>query len=172
MDGDIFHRFTGTSLGGIPMAQYWVELIAWEAILNDHPDLTGIVELGTWHGALSLYFDMQARARGWHFSTYDIIVPEREIPNFIRCDIYREADTLGELFGGYGPIALFCDGGNKPRELRTFPPFLSEGSIVAVHDWGTETMPKDVPDFLEPIHEGYIAGLGSVTRWFQMREGS
>jgi hypothetical protein len=165
----MFHRFEDTSLGGIAMAQYWVELIVWEGILNSTPGLTGIVELGTWKGGFSLYLDMQARARGLSFRSYDILKPDHEIPGFIQKDIYRYADDLKREFSALGPIVLFCDGGNKPRELRTFPPCLAEGSLVAVHDWGTETLPGDVPDFLEPIHEEYLDNMGSVTRWFTLK---
>lgn len=150
------------------MAQYWVELIAWEGVLNSSPQLRGIVELGTFEGGFSFYLDMQARARGWQvFRTFDIKPPERQVPGFIKLDIYRYQSDLGRTLAAFGPIALFCDGGNKPRELRTFPPYLAEGSIVAVHDWGTETLPGDVPDTLEPIFEEYAEGLGSVTRWFK-----
>lgn len=169
--GNIFHSFEATSIGGVPCAQYWVDLITWEGVLNSNPQVRRIVELGTFKGGFSYYLDMQSRARGFdEFQTYDVIVPERDIPGFVHSDIYRYAEELGNLFHSYGPIALFCDGGNKPRELHTFPPYLAQGSIVAVHDWGTETLPKDVPEFMEPIYEDYLDRLGSVTRWFRYRE--
>lgn len=171
-DGDLFHSFDATSLGGVPVAQYWVDLVTWEGVLNDNPQLDAIVELGTWQGGFSYYLDMQARARGLGFHTYDVIQPERDIPGFIHSDIYRHHKSLGEFFHTLGKIALFCDGGNKPRELATFPPYLRAGSIVAVHDWGTETLPKDVPDFLEPLYSEYLENLGSVTRWFRMKEAA
>ena len=168
---DFFHSFTATSIGGIACAQYWVDLATWEGVLNANPQVNGIVELGTFKGGFSYYLEMQSRARGYRwFITYDVNVPEREIPGFSKMDIYREADTIGNYLGACGPIALFCDGGNKPRELRTFPPMCHPESIFAVHDWGTEMLPADVPDFLEPIYEDYLDRLGSVTRWFRMRE--
>jgi hypothetical protein len=174
LPGDFFHSFAATSIGGLPCAQYWVDLVTWEGVLNARqqvdPPLRAIVELGTFKGGFSYYLDMQARARGLEFHTYDVTKPEHDIPGFLPLDIYRYADDLGNFLTTLGPTALFCDGGNKPRELRTFPPYLAAGSIFAVHDWGTEMLSKDVPDFLEPIYEPYLDRLGSVTRWFKMKE--
>ena len=35
-------------------AQYWVEFILWESLLNER-DYNAIIELGTWEGGFSLY---------------------------------------------------------------------------------------------------------------------
>ena len=169
---DFFHSFAATSIGGLPCAQYWVDLATWEGVLNANPQVTRIVELGTFKGGFSWYLDMQARARGIRFHTYDITAPDREVPHFEKLDIYRYSEDLARWLAGIGPVALFCDGGNKPRELQTFPRACASGSIFAAHDWGTETLPKDVPDFLEPIYEDYLDRLGSVTRWFKMKEAA
>jgi hypothetical protein len=139
--------------------------MVWELVLNNNEQIRGIVELGTYQGGFSWFLDAQARARGIDFRTYDIIVPDVEPPGFTKLDFYRYPERV-ELDG---PIALLCDGGNKPRELKTFPPMCPEGSVILVHDWGTETLASDVPDFLEELYGDFCDSVGSVTRIFKMK---
>jgi hypothetical protein len=172
MSADAFHDFKACSFGGVTCAQYWVDFMLWESILNTNPHLLGIIELGTWEGGFSRYLYAQAQARSIKFATYDVVVPQLSVapPFFVQLDIYRypeRIEQVGKVMGG--PVALFCDGGNKPRELRTFPPLMPEGSIIVVHDWGTETMPTDVPDFLEELYGQYCDEIGSMSRVFRMR---
>lgn len=164
-----WHSMRDTSFGGVPMAQVWADLVLWEALLNENPDLHLIVEIGTWQGGFSLWLNAQARARGMDFITYDAIRPERTIPGFHRVDVFANEEHIAdEAFDE--PLILFCDGGNKPRELRTFPPYLQDPrSIVVVHDWGTETHPADVPDTLEEIYGDFCDELGSISRVFRVR---
>lgn len=168
----VCNSFKHVSFGGIPMAQYLADFLLWEALLNENPQLQGIVELGTWEGGFSWVLWAQTQARGLEFLTVDVKRPDREPPNFEQIDIYRFSGELAQRFKAMGPIALFCDGGNKPRELRTFPPDLAEGSVVVVHDWGSETLPKDVPDFLEEMYGEYCDRIGSASRVFKMRDPS
>lgn len=152
------------------MAQYLSDWLLWEAVLNSNPQLRGIVELGTWQGGFSRYLHAQAQARGMDFVTFDVQDPDVPAPNFEKLDIYRYAEDLCQRFSAMGPIALFCDGGNKPRELKIFPPALAAGSVILVHDWGTETFLNDVPGFLEEIDGDFCDEIGSATRVFKMKE--
>lgn len=146
--------------------------MVWELVLNNNPQIKGIVELGTYQGGFSWVLDAQARARGIEFRTYDIIQPDVEPPGFTKLDFYRYPERV--WWGGKAddPIALFCDGGNKPRELRAFPQMCPEGSVFLVHDWGTETLPEHVPDFLEEIHGEFCDDIRSATRVFKMKEAA
>lgn len=174
---DLLHDMSVTSFGGVSCAQTWADFIVWEAILNSEHrrGLKRIVELGTWTGGFSLYLYAQATARQMGFLTMDSVLPAdlglsvpKWIPGFVRCDIWKMKDELRLSLGHGGePIVLFCDNGNKPRELKEFAGAVSPGSLVAVHDWGTEVGPDDVPDFLVPIHEEYLDSMGSITRWFE-----
>lgn len=157
------------SFGGQPLAQYLCDFMVWELVLNNNPQVKGIVELGTYKGGFSWFLDAQARARGISFDTYDILLPDVEPPGFTQLDIYRHPDKV-YLGGPDAPVALFCDGGNKPRELRVFPPLCPPGSVFLVHDWGTETLETDVPDFLEELYGEFCDSIGSVTRVFRMKE--
>lgn len=166
-----FHTFHTGSFGGQTCAQYWTDFLLWEMVLNSNPQLQAIVELGTWEGGFSWYLWAQSQARGMRsFKTYDVVKPQREPPGFERLDIYRHAEVVAVHLASLDcPTVLLCDGGNKPRELKTFPPYLSADSIVVVHDWGTETLAADVPDFLEELYGDLCDQLGSISRVFRMK---
>lgn len=149
------------------MAQYFVDLYLWEALLNSNPQLRGIVEIGTWHGGMSRYLYAQAEARGLFFATFDSMVPESPPPCFEKTDVFRYPFKVVEA-AGEDPVALFCDGGNKPRELKTFAPLMPEGSIIIVHDWGKETLASDVPVYVEEIYGDFCDEIGSASRVFRM----
>lgn len=185
-DHDKWRSFRDTSFGGVPMAQYWVDLFLWEAVLNSHP-VKGIVEIGTWKGGLSGWLWAQADIRGIYFETFDVVVPEifkgqydRDYEgtqvrhSFTKKDVYRHPESVRRALRDaerQGPAILFCDGGNKPRELEMFPPFLRQPeSLVFVHDWGTETLRSDVPDNLVEVYGDFCDELGSVTRIFKVKQ--
>ena len=156
------------SFGGIPAAQVVQDYYLWEWLLNDNPQLRGIVELGTWEGGFAIYLAAQARWRGLAFRTYDIRPPEHEIPGFIQLDIFREAEQVGGYLRALDPVVVLCDGGNKARELKTFHPYLSEQSLLVVHDWGTEIQPEEVPDGLTMLHGDLYERYGSMSRVFRV----
>ena len=156
------------SFAGIQAGQILADYYLWEAILNEVPDANGIVELGTYQGGFSLYLAAQAEARGMFFRTYDVIEPERDIPGFVRLDIFAGADAVSEHLGRKDPVILFCDGGNKPRELRTFSRGLSSRSRILVHDWGTEMLATDVPGNVREIYGGFCDQIGSMTHVFEV----
>lgn len=160
------------SFGGETCAQLWVDFYLWEVVLNDNPSVKGIVEIGTWRGGFTHYLHAQATVRGYrNFKSYDVIEPLRDdIPGFEKLDVYRHAGRVqGFLSTLDAPVALFCDGGNKPRELETFPLSCPKHSIIAVHDWGTETLPEHVPHFLEEKYGDLCDTVGSMTRFFTVR---
>ena len=54
-----------------------------------------------------------------------------------------------------GPALIYCDGGNKPTEFKSYAPILRKGDYIAAHDWDyggyqrAEIRPSDV----EPVAE-------------------
>jgi hypothetical protein len=169
---DRFHRMTETSFGGVPMAQQWADLYLWEAVLNSRPQLEAIFEIGTWQGGFSWWLWGQSMARDIFFQTFDAIQPEREVPWFMRLDVFADAEFLGKRFRAFEPCVVFCDGGNKPRELRTFASELRDHrSLLLVHDWGTEMLPEDVPDTVEMVYGEFCEEIGAITRVFRLKDG-
>lgn len=175
---DRFHTFAGVSFCGVPCAQYHADFYVWEGILNERagtgqtrfPRLQSIVELGTFQGGFSLYLAAQAAGRGLIFRTYDVVTPERQVPGFVQLDVFAKAEAVGEHLRRHQPLILFCDGGNKPREFRTFSPYLDETSVVAVHDYGDEFLASDVPEGWEMIQRDFCEDLGSATRFYERAE--
>ena len=177
---DRWHGMRDTSFAGITMAQTWDDLILWEAILNTASEygLAGIMEIGTWKGGLSGWLWAQAQIRDLKFVTYDASVPE--LPealsdSFRRVDVFSKQGkkAVGEWIAWCektGPMILFCDGGNKPRELKELTPMLKHpSSLVVVHDWGTETNPEDVPEWLEEMWGAHCDEVGSMSRVFKVK---
>ena len=102
------------------------------------------------------------------FRTYDVKAPEHRVPGFVCVDIYALAGEVGEHLRRHDPVIVFCDGGNKPRELRTFSRYVTPESTLVVHDWEVEMLPSDVPDNVEMIHEDLCLDLGSACRVFRV----
>lgn len=156
------------SFAGIAASQVIQDYYLWEYVLNDNPQLRGIVELGTWEGGFSCYLAAQAGFRGLSFRTYDVIAPGREIPGFFQLDIFREAEAIGEYLRRESPVILLCDGGNKAREMKVFSPFLTPESRMIVHDWGTEVDQANVPANVEMLYEDLFVRYQSLSRVFRV----
>lgn len=156
------------SFGGVPCAQIWIDLILWENVLNSQSQVKGIVEIGTWKGGFSLFLAAQAHARGIGFRTYDVEFPEAAIvPYFEKLDVWANPDRVRQALTFWDPVLLFCDGGNKPREIQTFAPMCPPDSVFIVHDWGTEMQPVDVPNGLVEMYGSWCDTVGSMTRVFK-----
>ncbi|MFI5421729.1 MAG: hypothetical protein ACHQ1H_12240 [Nitrososphaerales archaeon] len=137
-------RQIGT-LFGRPIAQYWEDLELWERVLNDYPDMKWIVELGTWEGGMSFYLYGQAYARKMFFSTIDIKDPEKLVPLFVNYNVH-DGFPKHITYPIKYPGILFCDNGDKPEEVKMYSQIVNPESIIAVHDWGTEFIPNDIPN--------------------------
>jgi len=153
----------------VPVAQYWAEFVLWEGLLNERV-YDYIIELGTMEGGFSLYLAAQAQFRGVGFRTYDVHVPKRQIPGFVQIDIFAGAEEIGEHMRRHDPVIAFCDGGNKPRELKTFSRYVTPESTLVVHDWGSEMLSSDIPDNVEMTHENWCLELGSASRVFKVKD--
>lgn len=131
---------------GQPTLQRWTDLILWELVLNDRPDLRGILELGTWQGGMSSYLQTQATRRGMRFATIDVEPPPRPPIGFVCFDL--TAPTARSVVRSLlpKPGVLFCDNGDKPREVREFCRLLERGELLVVHDWDREIGDQDVED--------------------------
>lgn len=165
-----FTEFGGVSFGGVVMAQIWADMIVWELLLNVRK-FKAIFELGSYEGGFSWWLWAQTQARGgMKFFTYDAVVPSHPTPCFEKRDIFADAERLGELMRAYEPCVVFCDNGNKPREMAIFSKELrSSESVLVVHDWGTEFLPEDVPDGVEMIYREFCEEIDSMSRLFKLK---
>ena len=63
-----------------------------------------------------------------------------------------------------GPVYIFCDGGNKPKELLTFSKLMRRGDIISVHDW-TEDQSGEITDRDIAKLGDEFAPLDEAWRW-------
>jgi hypothetical protein len=141
----------GCTFLGTNCSQAWADFQLWEKLLNAHPELRSIVELGTGEAGFSRYLHIQAEARGLDFATFDLVrMDDHRQPGFRRLDIFAEpAEVIACL---HSPGVLFCDNGDKPREVALFAPLLQPGDLLVVHDFGTEFWPRHIPDCMKRVH--------------------
>ena len=158
------------SFGGIPAAQRIQDYYLWEVVLNENPQLRGIVELGTWEGGFACYLAAQARSRKIWFRTYDVRPPEHDIPGFVQLDVFRKAEEVGRLLREWEPVIVLCDGGNKPREVQTFSRHLGPESLLVAHDWGMEISIREIPDNVEMVYGDLCESINSLSRVFRVRD--
>ena len=172
---------TKMTLFGVTIQQTWPDLWLWEKLLNEHPEIRTIVEIGTKHGGLSNYLLCQAIQRAQRLMTFDI---EAYQPNRLARRLGLIDDfLLGDVFENDGavlkgllandtahPLVLLCDGGQKEREFQMFVPCLRPGDIVGAHDWNTEFWPhsvEPVAHMVEPIMWAECEALDSWTRFWR-----
>ncbi len=129
-------------------------------LLGENPQVRGILEIGTGNGALTVLLGCWGRRLGIPVATYDIDMgrsaPVRPVLSALGVSIHEE-DCFSEesrkriagFLSDHAPVYLLCDGGDKPREMRTFGPLLSPGSLLSGHDWGLEITEKDITPLLE-----------------------
>lgn len=172
-----------TTFMGARAVQFHVDFLLWEYVC-ERTQLAHIVELGSAAGGLSLLLALECCQRGWQFTTFDKWVTsaaDTAIGNLLQL---RANCVAGDLWGDAGnqlrallraashPLLLLCDNGEKPREFRSFVPFLQAGDYVAVHDWNNEFGDGDIPDTLRPHLEPYMLdecnALGSLTRLWRI----
>ena len=115
--------------------------------LLDNPNVSAIVEFGTYAGTMTMYLGLWGLRLGVPVHTFDI-------EPGVSKDVHRVLDGLGvqchwqDVFSKDSmrlvcdilkkPGYLFIDGGDKQRELNTYAPILPTGTLFSVHDWGTE----------------------------------
>lgn len=142
----------GCTFLGAHCCQSWADFYVWEQLLNAHPELRSVVELGTGEGGFSRYLYLQCQTRGLRFSTFDHIrMDTHKQPGFYKLDIFANPrKVVTQLLS---PGLLFCDNGDKPREVEVSAPLLHPGDLLVVHDWNVEIHRKHIPPVLTPIHQ-------------------
>lgn len=135
---------TGTSTCpfGFGMNQNRLAMPIWSYAMEMFPPAR-VVELGSYNGWSATVLGLHARAIGAQMITYDInACDERIVPIgraldviFRTANVWEVEQEIAELVAGPGRVFLLCDGGDKPRELRTFARYLKPGDVIAAHDF-------------------------------------
>jgi len=115
------------NFGGVWARTSYSAFFVLDSILNIlRPDV--IVEIGTWRGGLSCYY------------LKDSFVQKDSLSGDSWAFVYN--------YIGKNSALVYCDGGNKERELEIYRKTIMPGSIIGCHDYGTEVDPEKVREFM------------------------
>ena len=120
-----------------------------ELEFNNTP-IKRIIELGTFHGGLSVFLGIYCFMKNIPFITYDIkpFVHELSKVNnlFKSLNIDYRIKNINDSFEEIkneiekdGVTLLLCDGGDKVNEFNTFSNYLKTNDIIMAHDYAVDT---------------------------------
>lgn len=132
--------------------QYFSFLV--DIIRKHNPEM--IVELGTHCGGATLVF---------HEEFLDIEIHTFDSVALIDLELFDRKKVFfyhGDLLSGENSVLvellkknkdkkkiLYCDNGNKEKEIEWYSKYLSVGDIVGCHDWKVNVRPENVLPILE-----------------------
>tara|TARA_R100001440_G_scaffold68770_1_gene90401 strand:- start:119 stop:817 length:699 start_codon:yes stop_codon:yes gene_type:complete len=151
----INRRFMGGGMSQSYAAIYFFEYY-FEAHRFDY-----IVEIGSQKGALSTYFaNLAGITEALFFDTFELypdMVWNQRIHegcghwfkklsdispfiNFYHKDIFSDESYqhIKDNMEQFDRTFIFCDGGDKIKEFKTYAPLLKQGDRIGVHDFGLE----------------------------------
>lgn len=127
------------------------------AMLEGEPDVLRIVEIGTGHGGTSLFLASCIQGRGGKVLTIDrdrlmdngyagwsAAAAARDV-SFLWGDAFdaHTVDKVREFIREHRAM-IFCDDGNKPREVNLYAHILKPGDLLYAHDYGGEIKDTDI----------------------------
>ena len=144
-------------------------------------DVELVVELGTFHGGLTLQLSDNFPDAEIH--SFDIVVLEgveeilKNIGNrktnitFYQENILdKKSSTLVDLLKSDKKKFLYCDNGRKIKELNCYAPYLNEGDILGTHDWNVEISKEHISKTLinfKPVLHKEAKELELLTRMWE-----
>lgn len=181
-------------MGGGMSQNYFA--IPWFEYYFDTHNFEYIVELGSQKGCLSTYFaNFAGITEQCFFETYEIN-PDKDwntrkfegcghwfkkladmspFVNYFHQDVFsnKTISHISENISQFKTF-IFCDGGDKVEEFKTYAPLLKTGDCIAVHDWGHEIHKAQIEQeiqnygFTEDIpHSLSAVGLGTLIMPFR-----
>uniref|UniRef100_A0A6M3MFR3 Putative cephalosporin hydroxylase n=1 Tax=viral metagenome TaxID=1070528 RepID=A0A6M3MFR3_9ZZZZ len=140
------YRLFGEPVQQVPSAVYWLDQIL------DRHKVAAVAELGTGCGGLTVMFG--CRCPGAVITCDEVDrrsdrvkeLHKRLEVKVVQADLYEPTMIpslvdQAQCAAGERPVLVFCDGGDKPRELRTVAALLRPGDLAAVDDTGNEFHP-------------------------------
>jgi hypothetical protein len=120
-----------------------------------------IVELGTWRGGLTLFLDAWARANDAVVLSIDSVdlmsektrslVSIGPTTTFLKADAFGKGcfEEVQKFINGHCCL-VYCDDGNKEKELVKYCEIIPPGSIIGCHDYTVEVRPERIPRMFQP----------------------
>lgn len=150
-------------IGGVCPTTVWITQ-SWYDIgalirLCDRYEIASFIEIGIRHGGLAStilsrvifgedfrYFGIEKDAR---FFGPKLLIAATQFEDFeiVGADAFEE-DTVAMISKwirkGVGPALIYCDNGDKPKELNLYKSILRGGDLIAAHDFGHEFEIEDL----------------------------
>lgn len=127
---------------GIKIAHTWHEIGAIFQIIEDY-GIEFVVELGTFQGGLTLLLEAKRRFnKKFDYISVEVdrnlIHPltQKFCPSIYLGDCFHEGvvDHIKEQFEGKRTL-IYCDNGNKVKEMKLYSQVLNFGDIIMCHDY-------------------------------------
>lgn len=138
--------------------------------MEENTDILRVVELGTGHGGMSLFFGSCINGRGGKVLTVDQVrlmdggydswnaLAEKCNVRFLQMDVFRPeaVQEVSNFIKDYRAL-VFCDDGDKKREIPLYAEILKKGDLLLAHDYNCEFTSKDLTErtlaMLEPYRQ-------------------
>lgn len=147
-------------IDNIPTAVTVVQFHAFDSLI-DYFRVSTFIELGTSHGGLASHFmkrqtgEKEARYYDppFHYYGFEINsgVVYSQVRDYITIADVTHSTTMGRIKGiidsSVGPVIIFCDTNNKPREMLIYAEFLRVMDIIIGHDYPGEITDKFLDDY-------------------------
>lgn len=129
-------RYRGTYAAQSPRVLDALDAL-WNA-MSDEPPMT-ILEIGCYEGGFTaMLADHELGRRTLELHTYDRGWAPKALNTlhvyFHQADCFADP-LLESLIRSPGRCLVFCDGGDKEREVRTFGPYLKPRDVLCAHDY-------------------------------------
>ncbi len=129
-------------------------------VLHNYANISRFLELGTMHGLTTVYLGVTSAIRSGSTISWDIV---DLIPPHIRsvASMLPIAYNIGDVLHDNSVIVrirhavqeehvmLFCDNGDKEKEIGLYAAWLRQGNVLMVHDWGTEVHWDNIKEYLQ-----------------------
>jgi len=154
---DLYEFNFDFNICGIPIAQSYASICSHIDIINRYK-VSLFVELGVFKaGTLPYIIPNLELDDDFEYIGFETNIQEVSplVINYSgrnpRChlilkDMWDYLDYVSDFINrAKRPVYIFCDGGNKPRELAAFSPLLRVGDVISIHDYA-DTQTGEIKD--------------------------
>ena len=145
--GDVVDEIGAIWPLGIPVTHTWRELgcLLW---VMQRWKVKAVVEVGVDQGGLAAVLLAHRDMRNYLGVENDMRKVHGSVsPHVIDADAMAPdtVERIGAWIKPYSPALIYCDDGNKPREVALYGTIVRSGDIIGAHDLGIEINEADLP---------------------------
>lgn len=153
---------------GVSCSLTWYDLGAIAHVIQTR-HIKGVLEIGVEHGGLAAYLEAFSYYNSFIYRGIDITlnalapkVYERFGALVEQRDAWHEATVRSAdnwIANVPGPVLIFCDGGDKPKELKLYAPLIRAGDVLLGHDYHneyTDAALADMPSCVEQVRTDWL----------------